>query len=91
MPPTPRPDPLYHPNETLVGRDEQLDLYREFQRLGSAGENEFTEDGPFASRDTVRRALAVWEKRGVQSRREGRATRYYLPTTTDQKENRPCP
>lgn len=72
------PQALTYPDGTAVGRDEWPDLYREFQRLGSATKDELTEVGPFASRDTVRRALAVWEKHGVQSRREGRATRYYL-------------
>ncbi|WP_307711493.1 hypothetical protein [Streptomyces sp. V4I23] len=56
--------------------------FREFQPLGSATKNELTEGSPLASRDTVRRALAIWEKRGVQSRREGRASGYYLPDHT---------
>lgn len=77
--PQPAPEQLRYPDGTHVASDEWPDLYREFQRLGSATKDELTEVGPFASRDTVRRAIAVWEKRGVQSRREGRSTRYYLP------------
>lgn len=73
------PPRLYYPDGSPVGRDEWPDLYREFQRLGSATKEELTATGPFNSRDTVRRALEVWEQHGVLSRKEGRATRYYLP------------
>lgn len=77
---TPQPEPLYYPDGVLVGRDEWPDLYREFQRLGAATKDELTQVGPFASRDTVRRALDTWIRHGIQERKEGRATRYYLPT-----------
>jgi hypothetical protein len=75
----PQPEPLYYPDGTPVGRDEWPDLYREFLRLGSATKDELTQVGPFASRDTVRRALDTWTRHGIQGRKEGRATRYYLP------------
>lgn len=76
---TTQPEPLYYPDGTPVARDEWPDLYQEFQRLGSATKDELTQVGPFASRDTVRRALETWTQHGVQGRKEGRATRYYLP------------
>jgi hypothetical protein len=79
-PSAPRPAPaLLYPDGTPVGRSEWPDLYREFSRLGSATKDELVQAGPFGSRDTVRRALDTWARHGVQERREGRATRYYLP------------
>ncbi|MFE9461696.1 FtsK/SpoIIIE domain-containing protein [Streptomyces californicus] len=77
--PFPVPAPLRYPDGTPVANDEWPDLYRTFQRLGNATKDELTHAGPFASRDTVRRALETWTRHGIQGRREGRATRYYLP------------
>lgn len=82
----PQTPALRYPDGNPVGRDEWPDLYREFLRLGSATKDELTATGPFASRDTVRRALDTWTRHGIQERKEGRATRYYLPTHTDESE-----
>lgn len=79
----PAPPPLYYPDGAAVGREEWPDLYRAFLRLGDATKDELTATGPFNSRDTVRRALETWSVHGVQSRRDGRSTRYYLPTEDD--------
>jgi hypothetical protein len=73
------PEVLRYPDGTVVGRDEWPDLYRAFLRLRDATKDELTATGPFNSRDTVRRALETWAAHGVQSRRDGRSTRYYLP------------
>lgn len=75
----PAPPPLYYPDGTPVRGDEWPDLYRAFTRMGSATKDELTAAGPYGSRDTVRRALDVWAAHGVQSRPDGRSTRYYLP------------
>lgn len=70
---------LLYPDGTPVLRDGQPDLYREFEQLGSATKKELQKVGPFASRDTVGRAVEVWVQHGVQARKEGRAERFYLP------------
>jgi hypothetical protein len=70
---------LLYPDGTTVERDGQPDLYREFQQLGSATKKELQKVGPFSSRDTVGRAIEVWQQHGVQARKEGRAERFYLP------------
>lgn len=72
--------PQRYPDGTTVSRDHWPDLYRVFREMGSATKDELRERGGYSSRDTVRRALDVWAQHGVQSRREGRARRYYLPT-----------
>ncbi|MEV6836786.1 FtsK/SpoIIIE domain-containing protein [Streptomyces sp. NPDC051133] len=71
--------PLRYPDGEPVGRDEWPDLYRVFAGLGSATKDELRAAGNYSSRDTVRRALEVWEGHGVRSRRDGRSTRFYLP------------
>lgn len=75
------------PDGTTVGRDDWPDLYRAFcdlcEQQGSATKEELTEAGPFASRDTARRALDAWLAHGVQVRKAGRAERFYLPDTPD--------
>lgn len=71
------PPPLLHPDGTHV--EVQPDLYRLFLDLQPVTKEELTAAGPFASRDTVRRALDSWVQHGVQSRKEGRAERFYLP------------
>lgn len=77
------PPALAYPDGSTVGRDEWPELYRVFCRLceenGAATKEDLVAEGPFASRDTVRRALEAWEEHGVLSRKEGRAVRYYLP------------
>jgi hypothetical protein len=87
--PSTPPGPLY-PDGTTVSRDEWPDLYRTFCRLceenGSATKEELTDAGPFASRDTVRRALDVWLTRGVLVRKAGRAEQFYLPDTDSDDE-----
>jgi hypothetical protein len=83
---TPQPEPLYYPDGSPVGRDEWPDLYRAFQRLGSATKDELTQAGNYSSRDTVRRALETWAQHGVLGRKEGRATRYYLPDHNNESE-----
>lgn len=70
---------LVYPDGSPVGRDGQPDLYRAFEQLGSATKKELQRSGPFASRDTVGRAVEVWVRHGVQSRKEGRAERFFLP------------
>ncbi|MET8694727.1 FtsK/SpoIIIE domain-containing protein [Streptomyces bauhiniae] len=70
---------IVYPDGSAVGLDEWPDLYATFRELGSATKEELTKAGPFASRDTVRRALETWTLHGVQQRKEGRAIRYYLP------------
>lgn len=72
--------PQRYPDGTTVARDQWPDLYRVFREMGSATKDELRERGGYSSRDTVRRALDVWAQHGVQSRREGRSTRFYLPT-----------
>jgi hypothetical protein len=75
--PVPRPAPLHYPDGTAV--EDWPDLYRVFAGMGAATKDELTAAGPYGSRDTVRRALDAWTAHGVQARREGRTTRYYLP------------
>lgn len=75
------------PDGTPVGRDDWPDLYRVFcdlcEQQGSATKEELTEAGPFASRDTARRALDAWLEHGVQVRKAGRAEKFYLPNLND--------
>lgn len=76
------PPPVFYPDGVQVGRNAWPELYRVFQRLGDATKDELADAGPYESRDTVRRALDVWTRHGVQCRPDGRATRYYLPEDT---------
>ncbi|MFG3051885.1 FtsK/SpoIIIE domain-containing protein [Kitasatospora sp. NPDC048239] len=77
------PPPPVYPDGTMVGRDEWIDLYRVFLQLceeeGYATKERLVEEGPFGSRDTVRRALDLWKTHGVQSRKAGKAEQFYLP------------
>lgn len=83
------PAPAY-PDGTTVPRAEWPDLYRVFCDLcaehGSATKEQLTDAGPFASRDTVRRALDVWAQHGVLVRKAGRAEQFYLPNPDDDTE-----
>lgn len=78
---TKRPDPLRFPDGTPV-RDFR-DLYREFVRLcrehGSTTKAELTDIGPFASRDTVRRAFEAWEPHGIVKTKISKTWHYSLP------------
>lgn len=73
-----------YPDGKPVGRDEWPKLWQVFEEMGSATKAELQQAGPFASRDTVRRALEVWSAHGVLHRREGLSTRYYLPGREEQ-------
>lgn len=72
-----------YPDGQQVGRDEWPQLWCEFQRLGSATKQELVDLGVVSSRDTVRRALAVWERHGVRHRQDGLARRYYVPAESE--------
>ncbi|WP_035796474.1 FtsK/SpoIIIE domain-containing protein [Kitasatospora mediocidica] len=75
---------LTFPDGSTVGRNDWPDLYRVFCRLceeqGFATKDDLVKDGPFDSRDTVRRALDAWLDRGVLVRKQGRAEQFHLPT-----------
>lgn len=84
VPPKPAgPPPQTYPDGTTVGRDEWPDLYRVFCSLcadqGFATKEQLTDAGPFASRDTVRRAMEVWLRHDVRVRKAGRAEQFHLP------------
>lgn len=68
---------LRYPDGSVV--DVQPDLWRLFVKMQPTTKEELTIAGPFASRDTVRRALEVWMEHGVASRKEGRAEKFYIP------------
>ncbi|MFE5037056.1 FtsK/SpoIIIE domain-containing protein [Streptomyces sp. NPDC056683] len=70
--------PPAYPDGVPVAEDEFPDLYRVFQRLGSATKEELTRAGRYSSRDTVRRALETWAPHGLHAVKDGRATRYFL-------------
>lgn len=72
-----------YPDGQQVARDEWPQLWREFERRGSATKQELVDLGVVSSRDTVRRALAVWERHGVRHRKDGLARRYYLPAEAE--------
>jgi hypothetical protein len=76
------PAPVY-PDGSTVGRAEWPDLYRVFCQLceeqGHATKDDLVERGPFESRDTVRRALEVWQRHGVQVRKSSRTEQFHLP------------
>lgn len=73
-----------YPDGQPVGRDDWPKLWQVFEQMGSATKAELQDAGPFASRDTVRRALQVWTSHGVLHRRDGLSTRYYLPGREEQ-------
>lgn len=74
----PQPDVLY-PDGTFVLSNHWPALYAVLVSMGSATKDELRDNGPYDSRDTVRRALDTWCRHGVLSRPDGRTTRYYLP------------
>lgn len=74
-----------YPDGQQVARDEWPQLWREFERMGSATKAELVDLGVVSSRDTVRRALAVWERHGVRHRQDGMARRYYLPAEAERR------
>lgn len=84
VPAAPAASELTFPDGSTVGRSDWPDLYRVFCRLceeqGFATKDDLVESGPFASRDTVRRALDAWLDRGVLVRKQGRAEQFHLPT-----------
>jgi hypothetical protein len=83
------PAPVY-PDGTTVPRDEWPDLYRVFCQLcaeqGHATKDDLVAAGPFASRDTVRRAMDVWVQRGVLVRKAGRTEQFYLPDADETRD-----
>jgi hypothetical protein len=93
-PPARKPHPLLpvmgnlaYPDGTSVRRDEWPELYSVFLDLCKqqqyATKADLKEQGPYDSRDTVRRAVDVWLTRGVQVRKQGRVEQFYLPTDSD--------
>lgn len=88
VPPKPAgPPPPVYPDGWTVRREDWPDLYRVFCRLceeqGHATKDDLVEHGPFASRDTVRRALDAWVEHGVQVRKAGRTEQFHLPDADD--------
>lgn len=81
---------LCYPDGQPVGADGQPSLYRVFCRLceehGFATKDMLHRDGPFDSRDTVRRAVDVWLEHGIIGEKEGAAVRYSLPAGDDEEE-----
>jgi hypothetical protein len=71
-------DPKF-PDGTPCAANQWRDLYRVFAGMeGGATKKELAEACGI-SRDTAMRAIDEWTKHGVQERRDGRSTRYYLP------------
>lgn len=71
--------PLRFPDGTDVGPNAWPELYRVFAEMGNATKKELS-GACQVSRDTCMRALEHWTQHGVQGRKDGRSTRYYLPT-----------
>jgi hypothetical protein len=86
--PPPRPQ-LCYPDGQPVGADGQPSLYRVFCQLceehGSVTKDMLHRDGPFDSRDTVRRAVDVWLEHGIIGEKEGAAVRYSLPARDEEE------
>ncbi|MGW2371680.1 GIY-YIG nuclease family protein [Kitasatospora sp. NPDC001683] len=89
-PRSPRPVPsnqnlLRYPDGQSVPRGEWPNLFYVFTKLceeqGHATKDDLVNNGPFGSRDTVRRALDVWLTHGIQVRKEGRAEQFFIPGT----------
>lgn len=74
--------PLRFPDGSAVGRDQWPDLYRTFAGLGGGATKKELAQACRVSRDTAMRAIEEWTRHGVQERRDGRSTRYYLPEET---------
>lgn len=81
---------LCYPDGEPVGADGQPSLYRVFCRLceerGSVTKDMLHREGPFDSRDTVRRAVDVWLEHGIVGEKEGAAWRYSLPAGDGEAE-----
>ena len=71
-------DPKF-PDGSQVGRDQWPDLYRTFAVMPEGATKKELAQACGISRDTAMRAIEEWTRYGVCSRRDGRATRYYLP------------
>ncbi|MFI5473186.1 FtsK/SpoIIIE domain-containing protein [Streptomyces cacaoi] len=72
--------PLRFPDGSTVTRGQWPDLYRAFTGLGGGATKKELAAACGISRDTAMRAIEEWTRHGVQERRDGRSTRYYLPT-----------
>lgn len=85
---TPPKPSLCYPDGEPVGGDGQPSLYRVFCRLceehGSVTKDTLHREGPFDSRDTVRRAVDVWLEHGIIGEKEGAAWRYSLPASEEE-------
>lgn len=73
--------PLRFPDGTPVGRDQWPDLYRAFADLPDGATKKELAAACNIARDTAYRAIEEWQLHGVLDRRDGRSTRYYLPTS----------
>lgn len=71
--------PLRFPDGSTVARGQWPDLYRVFAGLGGGATKKELAAACQISRDTAMRAIEEWTRHGVQERRDGRSTRYYLP------------
>jgi hypothetical protein len=74
-------DPKF-PDGTPVTANLWRDLYRVFESLPDGATKKELAQECNISRDTAMRAIEVWTRHGVLSRRDGRSTRYYLPKDT---------
>jgi hypothetical protein len=71
--------PLRFPDGSQVGKDQWPDLYRLFAGMEDGATKKELAQTAGISRDTAMRAIEEWTRHGVLDRRDGRATRYYLP------------
>lgn len=71
-------DPKF-PDGTRVTANLWRDLYRVFEDMPNGATKKELAQACNISRDTAMRAIEVWTRHGVQERRDGRSTRYYLP------------
>ncbi|MGK9463942.1 FtsK/SpoIIIE domain-containing protein [Streptomyces sp. G6] len=74
--------PLRFPDGTDVTAGQWPDLYRVFAAMGGGATKKELAQACSVSRDTAMRAIEEWTRHGVQQRRDGRATRYYLSKET---------
>ncbi|NEB92429.1 MarR family transcriptional regulator [Streptomyces bauhiniae] len=78
--------PLRFPDGSDVTPGQWPDLYRAFTALtGGATKKELAATCGI-SRDTAMRAIDEWTQHGVLARRDGRALRYYLPTSPESEK-----
>lgn len=75
---------LRFPDGGTVGRDQWPDLYRVFADMEGGATKKELAQACGISRDTAMRAIEEWTRHGVQERRDGRSTRYYLPGATSE-------